>query len=323
MVLFLISPPPSLAKEIMALGDPQQASAFLDHVTQSTEITSWNDHLIKTEISLNDRIIQDKYELAVKGLLLSDLNPSIYLFKEITSFKDSHLFSASTKDFLSQSYLRLANLDRNHQSFWIKQALIYNKDYKPSEDIFNPHIVSSLKYTKENLEPYFQNFSFKKENEILFLNGSRLKESSSLHPSSLYQITAYKPGYQVHKDILSGAELLKKDALHFKRLSLGSCNHPVFPNGKKLKRIDSIFYSKNCIKRRKEIDITPAAPVLSSLPQSSSQETPYSPSPSQKWYKKKKMWYIVGVGLLTSAIIIYAQQQSSNNDVQIQPVHYR
>lgn len=316
-ILIMITPIFSYAN-IISLGSPKNIEDFKKHLKDNPQKESLIDSLITKRIETGDKEISSKYGLAVKGLLIEDLSPSIYLFKEIADFKTLLLFSKAGKDFIAESHYRLSNLERLKLNFWIKEAILFDSLHSPSSKIFNPQIIESFNLRKAELQNYFYLFDTKKikdKNTHLFINGNLVDNSISLHPSSSYNLKLFKDGHKELSLNLDGKDISKTKKNKLQKLNFGTCNKPNFKRYKGV-RVDEIFFSKNCIKKSSE------QPLLAKAPSPIKTIDLATPAPikKKKWLQKKSVWYIALGFLVATAATIAVRNQ--NKDVTIEPVHH-
>lgn len=328
ITLSLLSPQPALSSELIALADSKYYEAFKSYLNDNHRYTSYLDYSLSKKISFSDRLIEDKYRLAVKGLLLEDLKPSIYLFKELTSFRENKIFSEKSKGLLRKSFYRLANLEKNHSSFWLKKGFLFAPTTDPHIDDFNPKIISSYQAVKKENEAYLiplsKNDLFKPE-QTVFINGKKVDNIFYILAGQSYFLKIFQEGHKSLSLVLSGEEFLKKKRFYLSKNNFGTCQNPIFPSKGDLKNIDTIFFKKNCIRSRKEspqIQIKNPPLILSKFtPKKEKLDLVAAPT-ATKWYKKKSTWYIIGGSLLATAMAISFNEHQQSQNPQIKPVHY-
>ncbi len=303
---------------VTALGNPKQINSFNFYLKNNPNKKSLTNTLIKKQILNNEKTISDKHRLAVKGLLLQDLTPSIYLFKELTELKSHFIFSKETQDYISESYFRLSNLERLKSNFWIKQGLLFNLNYKPSDQIFNPNIIHNFKTKLEEIKNYsfpYNLSSLADEDTHIYFNGVLTIGKINLHPSGNYYFKFFKEGYKDLSLNLSGNNILKTKAIKLEKLNLGTCSNPNFITHRGFK-VDEIFFSETCIKK---IPKQPP-PLAQKKPFKIYTKTPSKLSYKKSFFQKKSTWYIIGGAALASTLIILLNNR--NSKITIEPVEH-
>ncbi|MGH1468533.1 MAG: hypothetical protein ACRBBP_06600 [Bdellovibrionales bacterium] len=309
---------------VTALGTPKNSKDFNSYLKKNPQEKSLINTVLSQKINSFDKSIIDKHALAVKGLLLEDLSPSIYLFKELAELQTTAVFSKKSQDLISESYYRLSNLERLKSNFWIKEGLFFNLDYTPSSKTFNPKIMNDFNLKHEEIS----NYSFKYKTSLLadsdtnfFLNGTLRSGELKLHPSGRYNLKFFKNGHKELSLDLSGEEVLKTKKVKLKKLALGTCNSPVFTSYQGVK-IDKIFFSKNCIKNAKDtpssIQANTAKPfkIHTSAPLQTEKK---SKQKKGNIFQKRTTWYVIGGVILTSVLIA---SLNSNSGVSVEPVEH-
>ena len=255
LALIFMIPLPTQAK-VIALGSSNKVEDFKGYLVKNPGYTSLSSHLLNRQLNRNDHLLEEKYKLAVKGLILADLKPSVFLFKEITDFpNESYIFSDNKIELISNSFFRLANLDRENDDFWIKQALYYEPSYTPSNETFNPIIMKKYNRTKNELLSYFYNLdtdNIRPKWSKMYINSKEIKNFISIHPSSNYTLKVFRDGKQPYTSKVSGAELIKMSPPKLKNFNLGNCKNPTFYESNVKIEVDAIFFAKNCIVYKEE-----------------------------------------------------------------------
>ena len=317
-----------LNAKVIALGSPDKLEDFKSYLVNNPSYTSLSYYIINKKLSNDDELINEKYKLAVKGLVLKDLKPSIFLFKEITELPyESYIFTDNKIKLISESFYRLANLDRSNEDFWIKQGVLFNPDYKPSNEVFNPLIMK--KYANETtvLSSYFFKLdidNIKPKWSRVYLNGFEANGLVSIHPSSSYKLLFYKEGANTLQKKLTGAELIKLKQPSLTNYDLGSCKSPKFHLSGVSAKIDAVFYSKNCIVKKEDQNFlakNSTNPYLKYDLKKSADPVSYEKVTVKKdsVFSNKKTWYyIIGGVVLTSLAIGLSQ----SNDTKVRPVQY-
>lgn len=317
---------PTQAK-VIALGSSNKEEDFKEYLVKNPGYISLSQHILQQKISESDSIIEEKYKLAVKGLALADLKPSIFLFKEIIDFQNnSFIFSDSKIELISESFYRLANLDRANDDYWVKQGILSNPGYQPSNATFNPIIMEKYSREKEDLSSYFYDLDisgFKPRWSKVFIDSKRISTTISVYPSANYTLQVFKEGHLPYKEKLIGSELINKKSLRLSKYNFGSCQNPKFFEPSLKKSVDAVFYSKDCVAFKKEyINLaksseTPSTLYNNSLSKPSSLEL--EKSKRKGFFSNKKNWYyIVGGVVLTSLAIGLSQ----SNDTKVRPVQH-
>lgn len=306
---------------VVGLGSSNQHSDFQQHLRSNPGSISLKNAIIKKKIKKADHYINSKYALAVKGLLLDDLTPSKYLFKELAEAKKLHLFSKSTKKLVSESYYRLSNLERTQSNFWVKEGLLFNLKYEPSSTVFNPDIITSFKTQQDEVSNYSFDFNVKKIAALstnVFINGSLVPSETKVHPSAIYHLNLFKDGHKNKFLQLSGQELIKSKKIRLQRLDLGTCKAPKFKTYQGIK-ITEIFFSKDCIKQKKPSNVQLAE--ASSTPTVGPETTfakEVTTDPLKKSFVKKHSTLLIIAGVVVTAVIIASLNKKK--DVNVVPV---
>lgn len=321
--------------EVVALGDSKKIEDFKDYMEAHPQDLSLKDTLILKSLKRSDALLESKYALAVKGLIMTDLKPSIYLFKEISNYpKDGFIFSDNKLELIYESFFRLSNLDRNNTDYWIKKGILTSPNYKPSEDIFNPSIIGKHKKTLNELNSYFYKLStldFTPKWSTTYVDGKLEGGVFKVHPQSNYLVKVYKDGHYPYEKSFLGESLIKLSKIELKKLNLGTCQNPSF---KKVsgQKIDKIFFSKSCIKSKKDVELLMAEKAkINIYPKTSetfasrnSLEQKFKSNDQEKkssFFSKRKNWfYIAGAVALTSIAI--GLSNNNSGPVRIKPVQH-
>ncbi len=304
--------------DVIALGTPHNSKDFNTYLKTNSHEKSLINTVISKKIKSFDKSINDKHALAVKGLLLEDLSPSIYLFKELASLQSTAIFSKNVQNKISESYYRLSNLERLKSNFWIKEGILFNLEHTPSSTTFNPNIIKNFNTKYEEVS----NYSFKYNTSLLsdsktnlFFNGSLRSGELRLHPSGKYNLKFFKNGYKELSLNLSGEEILKTKKVKLQKLSLGTCNSPIFKKYQGV-QIDKIFFSKNCIKKAPTATL---AKDKTPFKIQTNNPLPIKPYKNKNLFKKKTTWYVIGGVILTSVLIASLTKSSG---VSVEPVEH-
>ncbi len=303
---------------VITLGNPKQINNFNLYLKKNSNKKSLTNLLMEKQLLSSEKTISDKHSLAVKGLLLEDLTPSIYLFKELTELKSHFIFSKKAQNHISESYFRLSNLERIKSNFWIKQGLLFNPDYKLSDQIFNPDIIRNYTIKLEEIKNYsfpYDLSALADENTHIYFNGVLTIGTINLNPSGNYNFKFFKEGYKELSLNLSGDNILKTKPIKLKKLNLGTCANPNFITHQGF-RVDEIFFSKSCIKKISKQINHPAQKKLFKIHTDKPLKLPHK----KNFFQKKSTWYaITGVTLASILIILL---NNNNNEVRIEPVKY-
>ena len=319
ITLLVLNPVLSQAS-VTGLGNLNQASNFQEYLKNNPGSTSLQNALIENRIKKTEKYINSKYALAVKGLLLNDLTPSKYLFKELAEAKNTHLFSKGTKKLVSESYYRLSNLERTKSNFWIKEGVLFDLKYEPSTVIFNPDIIASFKTQQEEISNYSFELSIQKIADLntnVFINGNLVSNKVKIHPSAIYHLNLFKDGYKSNFLQLSGQELIKSKRLRLQKLDLGTCKTPKFKTYQGIK-ITEIFFSKECIKQANSNIklVSDRSKLIDTSKKTFAKEIITNPL-EKSFFKKRSTWLIIA-GTVATAVIIASL--SKKKDVNIVPV---
>lgn len=320
---------------VIALGDPDKIEDFKDHLEAHPEDQSLKKTLLTKTVQKSNELIESKYSLAVKGLIMSDLKPSIYLFKEISSYPQNGLiFSDPKLELLYESFYRLSNLDRSNAQYWIKKGILNSPEYLPSEDTFNPSIIAKHKKTLKDLDPYLYKLStldFSPKWSTTYINGKLQEGVFKVYPHANYVVKVFKEGHYPYENTFLGENLIKMSSVDLKKINFGSCKNPLFKSVMKQK-IDKIFFNKNCILSKKEvknrlvenqkINIYPSSQNLVSNDRTL-QKTYDADSNKKKpsIFTKRKTWlYVIGAVALTSLALSISS--ADNSPARIKPVQH-
>ncbi len=333
--------------KVIALGSQTKIKDFKDYLIDHPAYISLSQKLIDQKIQFANALIEDKFNLAVKGLVLKDLTPSIFIFKEITDFhKKSYIFSNKNLNIYSESFYRLANIDRTHSDYWMNKGIYFNPTYKISEEIFNPYIIKEQNLEKTRLHPYFYRFSTKPITarwSRLFINGFEVKNETLIHPSQRYTLLYFREGKIPLQTEHEGTEFQKMQKPKMTSMNFGNCQKPKFFEDTLRKSVDAVFYSKDCIITKNDFNknlllSSEAEDSLEIFDSSSdfykskikninsftSKNKPLNlskPLSKKAFFKRKKTWYIITGGLiLTSAAHFF--KNKLNSKPQIKPVHH-
>ena len=310
----------SFAK-VVTLGSSGKEVEFQKFLINSSGKKSLNSTLIQQQINKNSKLIEDKYKLAVKGLLLEDLKPSIFVLKEITGFSEKLIFNENSSKLVSESFFRLANLERLNANFWIKQGVYFNLDFKPSAQTFNPNIIKTFNKKNEEAQKFLylqSSENLTDEHTKVFSNGQLVSGSFKVHPSHRYSLRLFKEGHQTKQVFLSGEELTKTKKIKMSKLKLGSCSNPNFIKYKGV-QVDEIYFSKDCIKSRNTALGIVVAKNKSATKINSQKNTDYKRTPKDKsLFQKPSTWYVIG-GVVLATVLI-SSLNSGGGSKKVKPV---
>ena len=340
--------------KVIALGSGGKIKDFKEYLINNPSYTSLSQNLIEEKKQFSDKLIADKFNLAVKGLVLKDLTPSIFIFKEIIDlYKIFYIFSDKSLKTYSETFYRLSNIDRTHSDFWMTKGLYFNPLYEISEDIFNPNIVNEHNTEKKRLAPYFYKFNTKLIKPLwsrLFVNGFEVKNEGLIHPSQSYTLLYYREGkIPLHAEH-EGSEFPKMQKPKMTSMNFGSCQKPKFFEATLKKVVDAVFYSKGCIILKEDYNRSLLAQSKTSETSNSSLELFKNasdfyerkteatnvttvkdktvdlskPLKKKAFFKRKKTWYMIAGGvILTSVATHFLQNQPTGpKEPQIRPVHH-
>jgi len=323
LLLFLNMPFHARA-EVIGLGDSKKGFEFKKHIQETPGLISLNDRYLKKELKKTEMILKSKYELAVKGLLLEDLKPSKFVFKEITSFPQNTFLNSTSTEIVSQSHMRLAHLDGNNSNFWIKSLIFFSPEYSPQDGLFNPLVSSSLAKQKKQLQPFFFKFEKNKLTNLdtkLFVNGKSTEEAFAFHPSGSYRLTFLREGFHKKELNVSGDDIIKLKKVKLKPLNLGTCQSPRFQKKYGI-QIEKIFFSKNCIKSiqdrqsqqlvQNQISNSSSSPVVTDI---ESEKNAKVSKIRKGLFEKKSTWYAIGAGIAAGVLIASLSNQSGKTTV--------
>ena len=339
-IALIFSSVPAHAK-IIALGSLYKKEHFKEFLVKNPEYSSLTQHTLQNRINKNDILIEKKYKLAIKSLALADLKPSVFLFKEIIEYPNRFfVFSDSKIELISESFYRLANLDRANDDYWIKQGVINNPIYKPASMTFNPIIMKKYNTAKEDHYSYFYKLdieNIKPKWSKLFVNSKKVSDDILVYPSGRYTLQIFKEGHLPHYKKLSGSELIKMKKPNLKKYNLGTCQNPKFYEPTLKMHVDAVFYSKNCIAKKNDTKLaeknntklarktdTQLAKNLSKSVPPLYLNDPIKPSSlntkKNTLFSNKKTWYYLVGGIVLTSLAIGLSHQS--NDKKIQPVQH-
>jgi len=313
--------------KVIALGNQKEIKSFKEFIIQNPSYTSLNQFILTRKLEKNNSLLENKYRLAIKGLALEDLKPSIFLFQEITNFpNESLIFSDEKNKLVSESYFRLSNLDRSNTDFWISKAIHFDPAYSPSDETFNPQIIKKFNSESKKIAAYFYKLktnNFKPQFSRAFVNGQEVKDKISVHPSAKYNLQIYKEGSIAINTSISGEELINLKNIQLEKLALGTCKNPKFFEPKNKITVDAVYYSKNCIKLKKDqILLAENAPNIDfnkSSFDSSKTKLRKSSAKKKSIFSKKKTWYYIIGGALLSGL---ALSLSDSGGSKVRPVQH-
>jgi hypothetical protein len=318
---------PSTHAKVIALGSPSKQEEFKTFLVQTPGYISLTDHILSKTLSSNDLYLDKKYNIAIKGLALADLKPSIFIFKEIVELKNNlYIFSDNKIDLISESYFRLANLDRTNEGYWIKQGLIDYPDFKPSEDTFNPQIIRNFYKEQKKTKDFLFNLeasTIKPEWSSAFLNSKRVNDSILIYPSGTYNLQVFKNGFMPYKKTFEGAELIKAKSVKLMKYNLGSCQKPRFFVSELNKTVDAIYFSKDCIAEKNDYPSVAFESTNSTysenLDLNKSGISSENKTTKKTILSNKKSWYYIAGGIILTSLAIGFSQSS---DTKVRPVRH-
>lgn len=306
---------PVAQAEVFSLGNSNRGLEFQRYLQQTPNVQSLNSTYIKNEMNKSTRILNSKYKLAIKGLLLEDLTPSIFVFKELTRWPAKNLLDSKDSKFIAKSHMNLAHLDKQNSNFWIKHALFFRPTYRPGDNEFNPVVTEALEAERKQMKPYFFSLNLNKivdSQTITFINGIQADTSTTVHPSGKFHFTFLKDGYEKKNLTVSGEDSIKLKKVKLAKLPLGTCTKPNF-----IKRygiqVEKIYFSKNCIRSiqdqqtnrlvKNALDSSAPGEDVSSLPTPQKKPKPL--------FKRRNTWYTIGAGVAAGILIATLSSQSS------------
>lgn len=320
---------PFAQAKVIALGTEKNIEDFKEFLIQNPSYQSLSSRLLNEKLNSSAKLLESKYKLAVKGLTLEDLKPSIFLFQEITDYpKNFYIFSKKDEKIISESYFRLSNLDRDNTDFWITKAIYFNPDYVPSSETFNPSIIEKFDSEHKRISSYFYKLntkSLKLKHSQSYLNGLTLKDRVNVHPSTEYILQVYKEGARPYTQKLSGESLIKLKSLNLESYELGSCNKPLFYEPNLKKSVDAVFYSKSCIRNKSQNKNRLAdnnagkAPLFSSDLSKPFPKKRSHNNTKKSIFSKKKTWYYILGGAVLSGLVV---SLSNAGDSRVRPVQH-
>jgi|GEM_PF-3245015 len=324
--MYLITSTFSASAEVISLGNPKRILEFQRYLQTKPNLKSLNEVYLKNEFSKTEKILVSKYQLAVKGLLLEDLKPSTFVFKEIVSWQKKSFLNTTSAEILLQSHLRLAHLEQANSGFWLKNALFFDPDYSPKAGLFNPDLAAALEKQKKLQSPYLYLLSkmdIADENTLLFVNGTSILNSTKIHPSGQYRLTVLKEGFEKLELNFNGEDIAKLKPSKLKPLDLGTCKAPSFKKRYGI-QIEKIFFSKDCIKSLQKVHSnTLAKRIESPLNNVGTVETAVYSKPRplesrRNIFQKKTTWYIIGAAVATGILVSVLSNQ--NGETRVIPV---
>jgi hypothetical protein len=310
--------------EVLGLGNPNKNLEFKRYLERTPNVKSLNEIYLARERAKTEKILISKYELAVKGLLLEDLKPSTFVFKEIVSLKNKSFLSKNSTEIILQSHMRLAHLDQENSIFWLKHALFFNPDYKPEDGLFNPVLTAALNKQRQQQNPFLyllKKSELSDDNTNLYMNGISVKNSAKVHPSGEFNFIFLKDGFEKLEVAVSGEDIMKLKPAKLKPLNLGTCQAPIFKKKYGI-QIEKIYFSPDCVKSIREIQEKILASKNSKKPMTIAKTDFTNPRPQKdfkvNFFKRKTTWYIIGAAVATG--ILVATLSNQNNDPRVIPV---
>lgn len=320
---FIFIPQYSFSK-VIALGKASQSNAYEDYLKRNPQFTSLQQSIINQNAKRTNEEIQQKHKLAVNGLYYIDLKPAIYLFKELSDFsRQDVIVNKESHQHILESHYRLSNLERNNADYWIRQAVILDPAYTPSDEVFNPIIMEKFQKIKSEKLPYFYSWyedDLKLKNSFIYLNGRPANHERRIFPSQRYRLKVFKDGHSPLSEEKTGAELLALKKLKLNKLDLGSCAEPNFKTINGIK-VQAIFFSNDCIAIKKDpkAEVKPLllpkkTNLISRVKAYNKKPAPVAkPKPKPKSFFQKKSTWIVIAGTVASAAVIYAIKESQKS----------
>ena len=310
---------------VIGLGDSKKNLEFNRYVENTPNLTSLRSAYLDREFSKSARTLKSKYELAVKGLLLEDLKPSIFVFKEITSWPSKHLLNRDSPDIVLQSHLRLAHLDQPNSDFWLKHALYFNPSYKPKSGEFNPQVSGLLEKKRREQNPYLYSMDksdFADADTLLFVNGVQVLDTAQIHPSGHFTFTFLKSGFDRLDIEVRGEDITKVQKVKLQKLTLGTCKSPNFKKHFGI-QIEKIYFSKDCIRSIQENQTNSVVKNKFQHSKMTTDDQPITAPPFKKEKKKnllqkKTTWYIIGAAVLAGTIASSLSQGGTTTVVPVE-----
>lgn len=316
-LVYLTTSSVSAQAEVISLGSPNKILEFQRYTQSSPNLTSLNEVFLSNELRDTEDTLKSKYKLAVKGLLLEDLSPSIFVFKEIVSLKAKSFLSKDAAEIVSQSHMRLAHLEQHNSTFWLKHALFFNPDYSPDTGLFNPNLMKAFSSQKTQQSPYLYLLNkndIADDNTHLFVDGVPILAATKIHPSGQFKFTFLKDGYEKLDLKVAGEEVSKLKPVKLKSLNLGTCKTPRFIKKYGI-QVEKIYFNKNCIRSIQENqkwDLAKNSPHQSQEIPSIQNLPPNTTSQEKKsLFQKKTTWYIIGTAIATGVLVAVLSNQNS------------
>jgi len=294
---------------VIGLGNSKKNLEFNRYVENTPNLTSLRSAYLDREFSKSAKTLKSKYELAVKGLLLEDLKPSIFVFKEITAWPSKHLLNRDSPDIVLKSHMRLAHLDQPNSDFWLKHALYFKPSYKPETGEFNPQVSGLLEKKRKEQNPYL--YSMDKNDvadadTLLFVNGVQVLDTTKIHPSGKFKFTFLKNGFDRLDIEVRGEDITKVQKVKLKELSLGTCKSPNFKKHFGI-QIEKIYFSKDCIRSIQDQQIRatvknefqPTSDAIKNQPMDALNTKKHQ---KKNLFQKKTTWYVIGAAVLAGTI---------------------
>ncbi len=307
-ILLLIGTAQAEETKVYVMGPDASLQAYKAQLEVEPQSKSFIDQYLTTRPQWSKvQKLQQAFEAAQKSYLSEPLKEATKLFMKVADLRFEEDWDQPQIEMIHYALLRLAQHDSQGEK-WMQEAIRWNPDLDPNNELFPPQFILDHKSTKQKLKMKTWDLStFKQNGETFIVNGQWMNaEDFIMRPEGLYRLTVVSNRYLPLTTQGSIDDLVAK--IQGRQLFIrGQCNQPDWNSqtqGQNLKA----FFSPECQvtlreNKKKDLDLAPS----SSLALDQSLMTERMPAPRTGSLFQSK-WFWIGTAVVVG-FVAYSQMQ--------------
>ena len=307
-ILLLMSTVHAEDTKVYVMGPDASLQAFKAQLEVEPQTKSFIEQYLTIHPQWsNVQKLQQAFEAAQKSYLSEPLREATKQFMKVAALRFEDDWDQPQIEMIHYALLRLAQHDSEKEK-WMQEAIRWNPDLDPNNELFPPQFISEHKSTKQKLKMKTWDLSpFKQNGETFIINGQWLSsEDLIMRPEGTYRMTVVSNRY-VPLTMQGSFEDLGLKLRSRQMFIRGNCNQPDWNSqtqGQSLKA----FFSAECQvalrdNRKKDLDLSPT----SSLALDQSLMTERMPAPRTSSFFQSK-WFWIGTAVV-AGFVAYSHLQ--------------